>query len=230
MAGRMSGELEMARPEPRDIRASDTERQRVVATLQSACVEGRLDLDEYGQRVEAALTARTRAQLDALLIDLPAEMGDASLAEASGAQTRLRWTQTRPRGAAAGPSGGRAAGISNTVAILGSAQRSGFWRLAEESRVVTVLGSCRIDLRSARISAAVTTLRVASVLGSIDVIVPTGVEVELEVHAVLGSRDLRMGPAPPAGAPLIRITGMVLLGSLNVRDAAAYEAHIDAYG
>jgi hypothetical protein len=114
------------------------------------------------------------------------------------------------------------------LAVLGSAQRSGFWRLAEDSRVVAVLGSCKIDLRSARISAAVTTLEVSAVLGSIDVIVPAGVEVDVEVHALLGSRDMRVGAAPPEGAPIIRITGMVLLGSLNVRDAAQ-QAHIDAY-
>ncbi len=56
------------------MRASDGERRQVIATLQAACVEGRLNLDEYGQRVEDALVARTRAQLDALLVDLPAEM------------------------------------------------------------------------------------------------------------------------------------------------------------
>jgi hypothetical protein len=69
------------------------------------------------------------------------------------------------------------------------------------------------------------------VLGSVEVIVPAGVEVELEVHALLGTRDLRVaGTAPAAGAPVIRITGMVVLGALNVRDAAALDAHIDAYG
>src|SRR5439155_38079 len=112
------------------------------------CVEGRLNLDEYGQRVEDALAARTRAQLEALLVDLPAETrtsderGIASSSRASG------WLS---RTASEGSRGGR---VSNTLAVLGSAQRSGFWRLAEESRVVAVLGSCKIDLRSARISAA----------------------------------------------------------------------------
>src|SRR5258708_5097981 len=202
----MSGEMELSRQEPGDMRASDVERMLVVATLQAACVEGRLNLDEYGQRVEDALAARTRAQLEALLNDLPAEVG-----------VRIAPT-SRP-------------GVSTTVAVLGSAQRNGFWRLAEASRVISVLGNCKIDLRSARISATVTTLDVATVLGSVDVIVPAGVEVEMEVHAVLGSRDLRVAGNPPApGAPVIRITGIVLLGSLNVRDAAAQQAHVDAYG
>jgi hypothetical protein len=199
--------MDLAQPEPREIRASDTERQRVVATLQAACVEGRLNLDEYGQRVEDALAARTRTQLEALLIDLPVGM-EVDIGRGIAPASR--------------------AGVSTTVAVLGSAQRNGFWRLAEESRVISVLGSCKIDLRSARISAAVTTLEVGVVLGSVDVIVPAGVEVELEVHAVLGSRDLRVAGTPPApGAPVVRLTGMVLLGSLSVRDAAA---HVDAYG
>jgi len=202
----MSDAMDMAQPEPGDIRASDSERRRVVATLQAACVEGRLNLDEFGQRIDDALAARTRVQLEALLVDLPSDVG-LSLSTA------------------------RRTGVSTTVAVLGSAHRNGFWRLAEESRVISVLGSCKVDLRSARISAAVTTLEVSAVLGSVDVIVPAGVEVEFEVHAVLGSRDLRVAGNPPApGAPVIRITGMVLLGSLNVRDAAAQLAHIDTYG
>jgi len=198
-----------------DIRASDTERRGVIATLQAACVDGRLNLDEYGQRIEQALRAVTRGQLEGLVNDLPLST------PMSGA---------RPGARARSPSAGPAS-ISNTLAVLGSAQRSGFWRLAEESRVLAVLGSCKLDLRSARISAAVTTIDVSSVLGSVEVIVPTGVEVEIEVHAILGSRDMRMAGGPPAtGAPIIRITGIVLLGSLNIRDATAQQAHVDAYG
>ena len=211
--------METARRESGDILASDTERQRSVATLQAACVEGRLSLDEYGQRVETALAARTRAQLDLLTTDLPADM-----ARSASDQRHLARAPS-----ADSASTGRS--VSATVAVLGSAHRSGFWRLTEASQVIAVLGSCRIDLRSARISAAVTTLDVAAVLGSVDVIVPAGVEVDLEVMAFLGSRDLRVAAAPPApGAPVVRITGFVLLGSLNVRDATASPGHIDTYG
>jgi hypothetical protein len=207
------------RGEPIEIRASDAERGQVVARLQAACVEGRLGLDEYGQRVAEALAARTRGQLDGLVADLPAEMG-AAAAGRPGTGSDLQAASRR---------GGQ---VSTTVAMLGTSQRSGYWRLASESRVLAIIGNCRLDLRSARIAAPVTTIDVAAVLGTVDVIVPAGVEVELEVHAVLGSRDVRMAPTAPApGAPVIRITGVVLLGALNVRDAADQAAaHIDAYG
>ena len=196
------------REQGRAIRASDAERRRTIGRLQDACVEGRLSLDEYGQRVASAFAARTRLQLDVLTQDLPA--GE------------------EPRHPAAGPvlAGGA---VSQTIAVLGSSQRSGFWRLAEASRVLALLGSCTLDLRSARISGPRTEITVGAVMGSVEIIVPTGVEIELEAHAILGGRDVRIGAAAPAsGAPVIRISGLVLLGSLTVRDATAHVVHVDA--
>ena len=55
----------------RDIRVSQEERERVVELLRTHAGDGRLELDELEQRVEAALSARTRGDLDALLSDLP---------------------------------------------------------------------------------------------------------------------------------------------------------------
>ena len=58
-------------------RASDRERDAVVQRVQDAFAEGRLDDAEFdersrAERSRAALTARTHADLDALLADLPA--------------------------------------------------------------------------------------------------------------------------------------------------------------
>ena len=54
-----------------DVRASQDERERVVDRLRTHAGEGRLELDELEHRVEAALSARTRGELNALLHDLP---------------------------------------------------------------------------------------------------------------------------------------------------------------
>src|SRR3974390_517948 len=56
------------------LRASDRERDAVVQRVQEAFAEGRLDDIEFDERRRAALTARTHADLDVLLTDLPAEM------------------------------------------------------------------------------------------------------------------------------------------------------------
>jgi hypothetical protein len=54
------------------IRASDSDRDRVVEVLNVAFSEGRLSKDEYDGRLENALSARTYADLDQLVTDLPA--------------------------------------------------------------------------------------------------------------------------------------------------------------
>ncbi|NEK87562.1 DUF1707 domain-containing protein [Blastococcus saxobsidens] len=55
------------------VRASDAEREAVVLRLQAAVGEGRLDLDEFAQRAEAAYAAVSTADLDRLAADLPVQ-------------------------------------------------------------------------------------------------------------------------------------------------------------
>ena len=59
------------RPRGSGLRASDAERERVVALLREHYEVGRLSDDELSDRVEAAYGARTDAELDALTADLP---------------------------------------------------------------------------------------------------------------------------------------------------------------
>jgi len=56
----------------RKMRASDADRDRVVEHLNVAYSEGRLSKDEYDARLEKALSARTYADLDQIVADLPA--------------------------------------------------------------------------------------------------------------------------------------------------------------
>ncbi|MGH4016110.1 MAG: DUF1707 SHOCT-like domain-containing protein [Pseudonocardiaceae bacterium] len=53
------------------IRAADTDRERVVATLRQQVGTGRLTLDEFSERAAAAYRARTIGELDTLTRDLP---------------------------------------------------------------------------------------------------------------------------------------------------------------
>ena len=59
-----------------DVRVSDRERERVVDLLSAHAAEGRLTLEELDTRIDRAYAARTRAELTALMTDLPA--GDPS--------------------------------------------------------------------------------------------------------------------------------------------------------
>jgi len=52
-------------------RAGDGDRDRVAARLRDAHAEGRLDLDELTERLDATYRAKTYGELDALTTDLP---------------------------------------------------------------------------------------------------------------------------------------------------------------
>jgi Domain of unknown function (DUF1707)/Domain of unknown function (DUF4190) len=68
--------MQMNEPQPITergmMRAADADRDRVVELLSTAYSEGRLSRDEYDARLESALAARTYADLDELVSDLPA--------------------------------------------------------------------------------------------------------------------------------------------------------------
>lgn len=58
-------------PTPLPLRSSDLERDRAVEALKAGSRAGQLSLDTFSRRVERAIAARSRAQLDELIVDLP---------------------------------------------------------------------------------------------------------------------------------------------------------------
>jgi hypothetical protein len=94
-------------PNDPKIRASDSDRDRTAALLREHHAAGRLDLEEFNERLDQAYAAKTVGQLDALLADLPAidlyQLPDATLRRerggggGGGGDTRLPWF--RPPGA-----------------------------------------------------------------------------------------------------------------------------------
>jgi hypothetical protein len=172
------------------VRVSDAEREAVVTRLNDATSEGRLTLEEFGERVSQALVARTRGDLDVVVQDLP---------EAAVAASR-RPLSTAP--------------VVAQVTI-GSVKRSGRWRLDRDTKVATVLGSIKLDLRDAEITASEINLHVESVVGSVKVWVPYGIAVEVDGHSVLGSRSVAED-TPRPGAPVLRLRVDTVLGSVKV--------------
>jgi Domain of unknown function (DUF1707) len=63
-------------PRDRRLRVGDTERDAISEILRSQHVEGRLDNDEFQERIERCLTAKTYAELDALVADFPNQQSE----------------------------------------------------------------------------------------------------------------------------------------------------------
>lgn len=178
-----------ARQAPRDLRASDADRDRVLALLAEAMSDGRLTPDEHAERVQRACTARTLGELADLTTDLVV---------ASAQPVRL--------------DGGRV--ISG---IFGPAKRDGRWVVPETLTVTAMLGEVELDVTQAILQSRHVQLHATVIGARLLLIVPDGVSVVVNTPMLLGRK--RGGTPLPAGAetPVIEVKGMVLGGEIIVR-------------
>ncbi len=86
-------------PQDRSLRASDQDREAIGDLLRRQHVAGRLDADEFADRYGRCLEAKTYAQLDGLIADLPfdgrAPYQPGPAAWANGEWTARRWRAGR---------------------------------------------------------------------------------------------------------------------------------------
>ena len=85
-------------PPTGNIRIGDSERDAVVAVLQKAAEDGRLSMAELDDRLGAALQAKTYADLDPLVADLPVELPSRTLSSSRPRAQRPPSAGLSPRG------------------------------------------------------------------------------------------------------------------------------------
>jgi len=86
----MSEEDISPRPNAPGLRASDEDREQLIAELNEHAVAGRLSTDELEERLQATYAARTTGELDALRRDLPVTSRQVAL---NHAQRRAQLTR-----------------------------------------------------------------------------------------------------------------------------------------
>ena len=185
-----------------DIRIADQDRQAVVDRLSAACGEGYFTLEEFSELAGAAYAAVSRSDLEAVVRDsrLPVVANDHLPASAAGASEsdgarRRHWI----------------------VAVFGGARRRGRWRPAPRLRAVAIMGGAHIDLRDAVVSGHDIQIVAGALMGSVHVIVPPGIPVDVTGFAVFGSRSDDVGPEQAITAgPRVHVRGYGLFGSIHV--------------
>jgi hypothetical protein len=187
---------------PSGVRAGDAEREATVARLQTAVGEGRISLDEFGQRASAAYAAATTAELDQLLADLPSP---ASAVPAVGEIVGER-TTTEP-----------------TFSFLGDVKVTATTGVPRQ--VGTFLGDVKIDLRGLRTAEETIELQLYTVFGDVEVIVSEGVAAENGGLTLLGKRKTDLAAVPRlAGTPHVVVRGWSLVGDRKLRSLAPGES------
>jgi hypothetical protein len=81
-----------------------------------------------------------------------------------------------------------------------------------------------VDLRDATLDPAGAHLEVKAVFGGAQIIVPRDWRVEVDVNGVGGARDVRPSRDLPVTAPLLTVSGSVLLGGIGVSSDIPREA------
>ncbi|MHA7959945.1 DUF1707 SHOCT-like domain-containing protein [Streptomyces sp. L500] len=193
-----------------EMRASDAERERIAEVLREAVAEGRLTMEEFEERLDAAYKARTHAELTPLVRDLPVapDAGRAAVA---------------PVPAGGGGWAERVGGSATStwaMAIWGGFSRAGRWTVGRRFTAFTMWGGGKIDLREARFEDREVVIRCFALMGGMAVVVPPDLDVEVRGIGIMGGfGDRATGPGTP-GSPKVRVTGLALWGGVGVERKA----------
>lgn len=179
-----------AHPMPEQFRASDEERDRVTRVLAIAAGDGRLTAAELDERLEAALTARTKGELAALTADLP-EVGEAALAKEV---VRLDFQG-------------------------GSARRRGQWVVPKRMEIRASGGSMKLDFTDAVITSPTLDIQAEVRGGRLVLVTRPGIEVDVDEVVARGGR-VRVRPERGRKEPvrlIIKVSGEAHGGEVVVR-------------
>lgn len=192
-----------------ELRASDADRDRVVERLRDAVAEGRLDMEEFEERLDAAYKSRTYAELEPLTRDLPAPAGG-PVGGPVAAPT-----------AAAEPWTGRIGGggsSATAVAVMSGFQRKGRWTVPARFDAVAFWGGGELDLREADFAQREVVINCVAIMGGIEITVPPGVELDVRGFGFMGAFDQRDNPGPfEPGAPRVVVTGFAFWGGVEIK-------------
>ncbi|MCX5382216.1 DUF1707 domain-containing protein [Streptomyces sp. NBC_00083] len=192
------------------MRASDAERERVAESLREAVAEGRLDMEEFEQRLDAAYKARTHGELAPLVRDLPAP-GTAGPAAAAPRRTQddieVHWPSRI----------GHPPTSRGGFAFWGGFARKGNWTVARKFTAFAMWGGGDIDLREARFEDRHTVLRLFTIMGGIGVTVPPELNVQVKGFGLMGGvgGSKANGEGTP-GSPEVTIVAFALMGGIGV--------------
>ena len=199
-------------PPTANIRVGHRERDAVVAALQEAAGDGRLSMAELDDRLDAALQAKTYADLDVLVADLSVELPSRAL---TTAQPHAR----RP------PS----AGYSREDPLrldggMSSEKRGGLWTVPPFMLINQGLGSVTLNGREATPAAQLMEFEGIGGAGSIVLVLPDGWAVDADrLSKSWGSKSVDVPREPAPGKPLLLIYGALGLGSFKVRSANRFD-------
>jgi hypothetical protein len=102
---------------------------------------------------------------------------------------------------------------------MGGTHRSGQWVAAERNVGLAIMGGTTLDFREAALPRGVTDVHAIAICGGVEILVPPWLRVETSGVGIMGGFDHRHdAPAPDdPDAPVLRISGIALMGGVDVK-------------
>ncbi|MEV5435901.1 DUF1707 domain-containing protein [Streptomyces sp. NPDC052682] len=196
-----------------DLRASDADRERVAEILRDALAEGRLDMAEFEERLDATYKARTYGELAPITRDLPAGNGAAVPSVPSVSLHK----EPAGQGSWAQRIVGGEGSSTWAVAVMSGFQRKGRWTVPRRFTCFAFWGGGEIDLREANFADREVEINCIAIMGGVEIVVPPGVEVVVQGIGIMGGFDHREEGVPgDPGAPRVVVTGFAFWGGVGV--------------
>ena len=221
-----------------DERIGDAERQHVIDLLRTHTGAGRLTLDEFSDLVGDVFAARTRAELEKVLDGLPPGVAPGPIPDVAGPASPAPGVAAAPASPAQVPSAPRP-GVpaprpqkpKRLIAIMSGRNTRGRWRAPAVITAFAFWGGVKVDLRSAVIESPVIDVYAWAIMGSVDVVVPPGILVELDGMVLMGgNEDRTRGDTDIAGAPLVRVHARGMWGGVQARHGRDRSRHRHGHG
>jgi hypothetical protein len=181
-------------------------RREAVARLCQAQADGRLSIEAFEERYALIAEAQTPSSIRAIA---------AAFEEESGGYEIVPMEQS-PYPEPADPP----VPATRLAGILGSLVRAGNWNVPEEIELLVIMGEARLDLREASFAADTVVINLSLTLGSFELTVPPGTQVENDCHLVITScehKRPKRRPVEPNGLTVI-IQGRSTVGDLKIRE------------
>jgi hypothetical protein len=105
------------------------------------------------------------------------------------------------------------------ISVFGDQRLGGRWRVPDRLNLLAVLGDVTVDLRQAEVCGDELSIQASALFGSVRVIVPRGMTVQMSGLAVFGDKELCVGPADEAlPSPSVRVRASAIFGNVVVTD------------
>lgn len=208
--------------DPRDLRVGDAEREHVAGLLQKAVGRGMLSLGEFTERVDTAFAARTRGELNAVIIDLPGlELRGAPGPGLPVAGNGPTGAGPQPPAPGFGSSPGYAAANEEPVVInntMSTVNRKGDWQVPARMRIVSKLATVKLNYSKVTSLPPVIEVTLDDYGSTMHFVLPEGATADLRGLEVSAGTVHSHLPGQPGGSgPHLVLSGHTRLGTVTVR-------------